>query len=35
MLLKLKSMGTTYYTGSEVQDRIEEFRFMRKEYNES
>jgi hypothetical protein len=35
MLLKLKTMGTTYYTGSEIQDRIDEFRFTKKEQNES
>jgi hypothetical protein len=35
MLLKLKTMGTQYYTGSEIQNRIEEFRFTKKEQNES
>lgn len=35
MLLKLKTMGTAYYTGSEIQNRIDEFRFTKKEENKS
>lgn len=35
MLLKLKTIGTAFYTGSNLQDRIVNFRFTNKKANES